>query len=145
MVKRKSSSLAKTKKEIQPFLMVFILVLILAVNPEPKMFSLRFVCFSAIAEHPKWWLCAYANGGDNLHMDLVFSFQACFLFFFKYLNLVSKTSEVRVISTEAVFLASNDCVPTWHMQSCTETGIKNKTLLWLWCSGGSLTIPPNYF
>lgn len=62
-------------------------------------------------------------------MDLVFGFQACFLFFFKYLNLVSKTSEVRVISTEVVFLASNDCVPTWHMQSCTETGIKNKTLL----------------
>lgn len=53
MVKRKSPSLTKTKKEIQPFLMAFILVLILAVNPEPKMFSLRFVCFSAIAEHPK--------------------------------------------------------------------------------------------
>lgn len=53
MVKRKSPSLTKTKKEIQPFLKAFILVLILAVNPEPKMFSLRFVCFSAIAEHPK--------------------------------------------------------------------------------------------
>lgn len=37
IVKRKYFSLLKTKKEIQSFMMEFLLVLVIAVNPEPEM------------------------------------------------------------------------------------------------------------
>lgn len=38
IVKRRYFSLTKSKKEIQSFVMEFILVLMIAVNTEPKMF-----------------------------------------------------------------------------------------------------------
>lgn len=53
MVKREFFSLTETKKETQTFIMTFILVLRLAVNPEPKVFSLRVFLFWRAAKHPK--------------------------------------------------------------------------------------------
>lgn len=50
MVKRKCFGLTKTSKEIQSFILDFILVLMIAVNPEMNMFFLRIVSFLAIAE-----------------------------------------------------------------------------------------------
>lgn len=50
MVKRKCFGLTKTNKEIQSFILDFILVLMIAVNPEMNMFCLRIVSSLAIAE-----------------------------------------------------------------------------------------------
>lgn len=50
MVKRKCFGLTKNNKEIQSFILDFILVLMIAVNPEMNMFFLRIVSFLAIAE-----------------------------------------------------------------------------------------------
>lgn len=50
MVKRKCFGLTKTSKEIQSFILDFILVLMIAVNPEMNVFFLRIVSFLAIAE-----------------------------------------------------------------------------------------------
>lgn len=50
MVKRKCFGLTKTSKEIQSFILDFILVLMIAVNPEMNTFFLRTVSFLAIAE-----------------------------------------------------------------------------------------------
>lgn len=94
----------------------------LAVNPEPKIFPLRTVYLLDIAEHP--FVLMQGDGG-NLHVDFLLIFQAWFVFF-KHLNLVSKPSQVRLISIEDGFLANSDCIQTWYMQSCTETRIKNK-------------------
>lgn len=55
IVKRKYFSLTKSKKEIQSFVMEFILVLIIDVNPEPKIFFffLRIVSLLFIAKLSK--------------------------------------------------------------------------------------------
>lgn len=50
MVKRKCFGLTKTNKKIQSFILDFILVLMIAVNPEMNVFFLRIVSFLAIAE-----------------------------------------------------------------------------------------------
>lgn len=62
IAKRKYFSLTKSKKEIQSFVMEFILVLVIAANSEPKMFFSEDCIFVGYRELLKCHLWNYEDG-----------------------------------------------------------------------------------